>query len=522
MFSFLILCFLSTPLKGLADLSQKQATSSKVQKKQAIKPTSPFKVRGQKQQTKASSSKVQKPQAKASSSKLASRKAKAYETRGPKKQTGWQIPYVKQGTVLQKLKLKKGDRIYSIKGQAVRSKKQVHRILASVLKQDKPFSVFIKRDKKDLLISYQIKSYKGKTSFVISEIKKTKHNPLKKDKHSGFKKTKKRGLASSSSINTTKGKIALKKETLKKKKKAKGAKNPQVVPKKYKPHLQVAYVLAVNSFVYQKPDFDSLQVSSLASGKQILISKKVFRPQHNFGSFYKVFLFKGKKVVGYISEAEVVPEFIDQDGQTIVNPAYKLAKKQMEKDKALDSNLIDKVKKKSLLATKPVTKPATNNKTLKTNKKRYIGLSTGYLDKWPFSAQQNLYLGIKLSGYRLLISYFNMDINALVMPYDFKFFYFDFLASYPLLQQASYHVFITGGVNLSINERNTQSSSFLSEIDKRVKTVKGPVDYGLSGGLSLVFPLQKNLLLRGDFKGAYGFRGRSLLYGLSASLQVAF
>ena len=294
------------------------------------------------------------------------------------------------------MQLKKGDVVHSVDGKSVHSKKQIYQALAPAGKKRKKISLFITRNKIDFLISYKIISFKTKRRILISEIQKIK---------SKTKLTSKRALAS-----VEKKKVSKTKQTL--------------VPEKYKSHLQRAFVVTLNSFVYEKPDFDAPQLYPLAIGEKILISKKIFRPPHNFGSFYKTFLTRPKKVVGYISEAEVVPEFLKQAGKYETNPAYKLAQKQMKKDKVLDIDLIDKVNKQRRTNEQ---EPSRKNKK---NRKNYAGLSAGFLAYPPFNLyerdviEKNVVVGLKLSGYNLLLSSVNMDFNFAFTPYDFKFFSF--------------------------------------------------------------------------------------------------
>lgn len=402
------------------------------------------------------------------------------------KNTGWKVPYIKKRSFLGKMKLRKGDIIHSISGQAVHSKKQVYQVLSSLSKKQKKVSLFVTRNKKDFLISYKVESFKKKKRFIVSSIK------LVKNKTASNKKQKK----------TKKSSLKNKKPVVQKTKKAK----QNIVPEKYKAHLQRAYVGSLNSFVYQHPNFDSQALYPLPVGQKILISKKIFRPSHNFGSFYKVFLFREKKIVGYISEAEVIPEFLKKNGKYTSNKTYKSAKKQIAKDKVLDLDLIEKSKKQNK-QNQQAQQQATPESKSKT--KRYVGLSFGALSSNLFSLRpNNLYAGLKLSGYDLLISYLNMDLNLMADVYSFKFFYFDILAAYPIAQAPPFfHLFALGGLNMSVNKE---------------KDLKDPVDYGFSGALSAITPIKKNILFRIDAKAIYSLRNQPFRYGLLGSLQIAF
>ena len=248
----------------------------------------------------------------------------------------------------------------------------------------------------------------------------------------------------------------------KRKRSLKTGEKKSLVPDKYKPHLQKAFVISVNSFVYKKPDFDAQKLYPLQVGKNILISKKVFRPPHNFGSFYKVFLFRETKVVGYISEAEVAPEFIKFKGKYKINPAYKLAKEQLEKDKVLNLDLLENVNQA------PQTETESSEK--KDNSKNYIGLSAGVLKDNNYDLNpKDTYFGLKLSGYNLLISYLNMDLNLLTSS-DLSSFYLDILIAHPLLKVHPCYLLLMGGGKISANTN-----------------IRGPVDLGLWPCRSTVF-----------------------------------
>lgn len=389
------------------------------------------------------------------------------------KSSGYKIPSVKAGSLFKKMRLKKGDIVQSIDGKSVHSKKHIYRALAQTEKKQKKFSLFITRNKKDFLISYQLVPFKTKRRIFISDIQKIKNKA---------KVTNKRELASSNNKQISQAKKTL-------------------VPKKYKSHLQRAFVVTLNSFIYEKPDFDAPQLYPLATGEKILISKKVFRPPHNFGSFYKIFLVRPKKIVGYVSEAEVVPEFLKNTGKYEANPAYKLAQKQMKEDKVLDIDLIDKVNKQ---------RQTNKQMPSKNNKKSYVGLSVGFLAHSPFITpfEKNVIVGLKFSGYNLLLSSVNMDFNFAFTPYDFQFFHFDALAAYPLLGGHSYHLFILGGLKFDIN--------------RRMQDIARQNSPGVSGALSLLIPINQKFLFRVDAKTEYGFGDHSFLSIFLSSLQMAF
>ena len=372
------------------------------------------------------------------------------------------------------MKLKKGDVILSIEKQPVESKKQSYRLLSFLLKKKKEFSIVIHREKRNLLISYRILPYKGKKKIIISDKKKIQLE--KKVVSQNIKPTEK---------------LQNKKKTL--------------IPEEYKPYMQRAYVSSLNSFVYKKANFDSIKLHPLSIGKKILISRKIFRPSHNFGTFYKVFLFKEKKVIGYISEAEVIPEFKRKEGVFIPNPSYKVAKKYKSENRVLDLESIKEIKKESK------TSKSERKSSPAVNKRRYIGLSFGLLTRQiNFSfPKEDLFIGIKISGYNLLVSYLNMDIN-LTSTFDWRHFYLDILTAYPVLKSPYYYLLVMGGLMGNLR------------LDKDYATNPNSIDYGPAGALSLLVPLNKNIMFRLDGKTVYEVNSHSMPFGFLASLQLAF
>lgn len=371
------------------------------------------------------------------------------------------------------MKLKKGDVILYIEKQAIKNSRQVYKMLSSILKKQKKISVEIKRAEKRLLLIYHIQPYKNKKKILLAKIErldKAGANLKKKNTPAETKKT--------------------------------------LVPEKYKPYMQRAYVSSLNSFVYKASDFDSIKLYPLPIGKQILISKKIFRPPHNFGTFYKVFLFKETKLVGYISEAEVIPEFKRTGKNFKPNSSYKLARSYILNNKILNLDSIEEIKSSAK------KRRADKRKKPIAYKQKYAGLSIGYMRPWPFITTDNHrgFIGLKLSGYKLSASYLNMDIN-LSSSFNWREFYVDILTAYPILKFPHYRLFIMGGLMgaLSLNQNYRMDIS--------------SVDYGLAGALSLLAPLNENLAFKLDTKMTYHVRSQlinPLNFSASLSLQAAF
>ena len=452
----------------------------------------------------------------AKKSPLKSSKAKKPK-RTAKNSVGYKVPSIKKSSFFHKIKLKKGDIIRFVNKQPIHSTKDIRQALDKSSKKENTFSLLVTRNKKDFFISYKVQSSKKRKRFLISQVSqvKPKARNISQRKRSLLKKQS-RGIASVKKLQTKQQKknhlktTKVKKQDKLQDKKISTKKEPKItknnlnskktlVPKKYKSHLQRAYVTSLNSFIYKKPDFDSAQLYALTAGEKVLISKKVFRPPHRFGSFYKIFLFQPKKVIGYISEAEATAEFFNKKGKTILNPKYKLAEQQMKEDKVLDIHLFEKkIGPQTIKKNKPII--------TKKRRKYYIGLSTGF-SNFPIFPDEVLF-GLRLSGYGLLISSVNMDFNFMASPYKPLFSYFDVSASYPLTANNAYLIHLMGGMKFEINRR-------VEEIEKQN-------DFGLTGGASLSIPLSKRLLFRLDARAEYNFANQDFSPFFLSSIQVSF
>lgn len=107
---------------------------------------------------------------------------------------------------------------------------------------------------------------------------------------------------------------------------------------------QIGIVSFDQTPVYKSPDFDSVPVDYLPKDKKIKISTKVYKGPTNFGSFYKVVYYKGKKkIVGYIADNEVVPKYKRGGKDKVANPVFEKMEdfKEMKgKDSVLYSRFI--------------------------------------------------------------------------------------------------------------------------------------------------------------------------------------
>ena len=391
------------------------------------------------------------------------------------------------------MKLKSGDYILSINQKRIDSQSSFYKNLHLALKQSKSFQISFQRGNKNIVLDYQsIPQGSGKYKLKV------------------LNKSSSRQIASSSSKtkNSPLNKISPKKSSFPQN----SSKAKSLVPEKYKPHVQRAYVSRSNSFVYSEPNFDAPKLQSLPIGKHILISRKIFLPPHSFGSFYRVFLFREKKRIGYVSEAEVISEFIKKDGGYSSNSNYKKAKwykakKQILKIEEIEDNAPQNKKLEK-------QREAGKRLSLKTKFKKYFGLSLGYSPylNSPSQAYENTFLGLKWSTYG---SNIHLDFNAdLLYRYKASSIYrykasFSLLAGVPFIKSNKYSLFLLGGG--LIEYRFTPSNNYLYQFD-----------YGPMGAVSFLIPLNKKFLLKLEVKGIYTFRNESASLKLLSGFQFTF
>ncbi len=212
--------------------------------------------------------------------------------------------------------------------------------------------------------------------------------------------------------------------------------------RKVLPHyLQKAYVLQKDAIVYARPDFDSTQITSIPAGTRITVSKKIHRPNHRFGTFYRIYINKPKKLRAYISEIDVVPRYIKSGSHFKLNPEFKQVKKKLKyvKDFQLNRDSEDLME----IGDKPLSKV------------KFIGLTVSYAWMAYQSEKTSIeswFFGLKLSGAGLPITGIITDTSLMfslsppVIEKKLKKGYIllgDFLFKLPLLD-APYFLFHLG------------------------------------------------------------------------------
>ena len=264
-------------------------------------------------------------------------------------------------------------------------------------------------------------------------------------------------------------------------------------------YLQRAYVLQMNSKVYDRPHFDAQSIYIVPAGGKILISRKIFTPASKFGTFYKIFIHKDRKVVGYVSEIDVVSKF-ERGGRTI-NPRYAILRTQLNRKQGpVEKKLPEKKENWPVLpkSSDPAVKKKPGN--------RFAGLSL--LVKWDRERNIKGFLGgVKLSGQGFLSSSLNMDMN-IMSDVEFRKFHVDLLGIFDLIRGRGASLYFGGGLEVNI-ERISQE-----------------VAPGLAGSLGLRTLLLTGIFWQNELRVSYEFdiskQTADYSYGFLTSFQFRF
>ena len=103
-------------------------------------------------------------------------------------------------------------------------------------------------------------------------------------------------------------------------------------------HLQKAYVIQRDAIIYARPDFDALKITNIPAGSLVTVSKRLYRPKTNFGTFYRIYINKPKKMRAYVSEIDVVPRYIKKGISYKPNPEFPLVKKKLHRVRQFSAN----------------------------------------------------------------------------------------------------------------------------------------------------------------------------------------
>ncbi len=86
---------------------------------------------------------------------------------------------------------------------------------------------------------------------------------------------------------------------------------------------QWSIVVTDGAAIYKSPSFDAPILDYVSSGKKIRISQKIYMGNGGFGAFYRVKV--SAKVLGYIADVDVKPEFKNRDPNSITFQNKKLS-----------------------------------------------------------------------------------------------------------------------------------------------------------------------------------------------------
>ena len=479
----------------------------------------------------------------AKKSPRAERSSRRRAEKGAKNPSGYKIPPLKKTAggkkdLLRRMGLKKGDVARGIDGRPVSSRRDFFRGLRRA-KSKRRFSVELERGGRPFRFVYE---RGAKKRFRLSKRSplpgKAAGRPAKarlaQNKSGSRLPASLAGASKASASKASDSRTAAKKNSPKKRAAGKSqpagpkppakkssekkrpdpktaAKKQRKWTKKQKRLLQNSYTSAPKTLIYDKPDFDAEQIHFLPLGAPVIISKKILRPKHGFGSFYKAFITDPRKIIGYVSEAEVIPQFVRRGKKHFLNPLYKKTARQIEGGGKMSLHKLPDPPEAGggeydeLESSLPP--PGRGQKY------RYAGFSAG-MSKFSFSGElfrEDFQLGLKFSGYNLLISSWNMDYNlsfSLLNPY---YWHGDIMTGYAFFQGMRYHIYLLAGLQLNV-DINTQSG-------RRHKVAPGMI-----GALSLFAPFNKRLIFRADLRGGCEFHDckGTLAPGALVSFQIGF
>ena len=290
----------------------------------------------------------------------------------------------------------------------------------------------------------------------------------------------------------------------------------KVLKKTLPSHLQKAYVIQKNALVYARADFDSLQVSHIPAGTKVTISKKIYQPPSRFGTFYRIYINKPKKMKAYISEIDVTPRYIKSATGYKLNPAFKQVQKKLKY-----------IKDFPLHSSEPTDFVDITDKPLYNQK--FIGLliSRAWL---AYKGQANLFpswlFGLKLTGPDLPIKGILTDFNLLVsFPplMDNKIFikknqvqkgYLvkgDFGLKLALLSAPQLAVYLSGG--LMVKMKGNLASQTPTPVEMGI---------GFTGALSLILKIQERFSLLIEGPATYDLLENSFFPAVRGGLLVSF
>ncbi len=279
-------------------------------------------------------------------------------------------------------------------------------------------------------------------------------------------------------------------------------------------YMQKAYTLQKDAFVYARPNFDSLRITSIPAGTKVTISRKLYRPKTNFGTFYRIYLSRPKKIRAYISEIDVVPHYVRKGLGYQINPEFKQVKKKLHRVKQFSANDIS-----SSESAEPI-----DLGTADISEVRWIGLTINHFwlrYKSQEAAFHSWLFNLKLSGSHLVISKVMTDIDiglaftpTVVEGRKIEKGYViisDFLLKYPLVEVP--HFLFSLGSGVVVKGKGARPPEPASVFQ---------IGMGLMGSMHLILRKGDRLSFSLEGKSYYDFQDKKFSYTVGGGLLVAF
>lgn len=276
-------------------------------------------------------------------------------------------------------------------------------------------------------------------------------------------------------------------------------------------YLQKAYVIQKNAIVYTRANFDSVQITNIPSGTMVTISKKIYRPKTRFGTFYRIYINKPKKMRAYISEIDVVPRYVRSGSQFKVNPAFGQVKKKLKYVKDFQFN------------ADPEDELDFSNTLL--SKMRFIGMVLSYTRLAYESPRSSVFpswfFGLKLRGRGIPINDMITDMSLMfsfsppIIGGDtLKNGYIlmgDFLFKIPLFEAPFFSFQIGAGLMVKLKGALSPEDPALSEVGA-----------GVAGSASLILNLNERFSVLMEGKVYYDLSEQEFVPAGAGGLLVAF
>ncbi len=285
------------------------------------------------------------------------------------------------------------------------------------------------------------------------------------------------------------------------------AKTAKVLPS----YLQKAYVIQKSAIVYTRPNFDSIQINNIPAGSMVTISRKIYRPKNRFGTFYRIYVNKPKKLRAYISEIDVVPRYMKSGSKFKTNPEFSQVKKKLKYIKDFQFNNAD-------------SEDIVDMSDRAISEIRLIGLIVSYAWLAYKSKSKSIptwLFGIKLSGPGLPINRVATDINLVfsllppiienrVLKKGYQIFG-DLLFKLPLIEGPNFLFHIGGGFMVKFKGSLAPEKPSFFEIGG-----------GIAGSTGLTVKIHDRLAFLAEGKLYYDLLEEALSPAILGGLMVIF